>query len=84
MCVTLFTEKRVERRHRLISQRSMRHAEGPEGLDLQKLFREALTQSKNVCTFILYSCKIYIVNLAWKNSVFALDSHTYFQLWNLS
>ncbi|XP_053404258.1 sodium/hydrogen exchanger 1-like [Mercenaria mercenaria] len=42
-------EKIEMRKHRLTSQRSMKEAEGPEGVDLQKLFRSALVSSRHVC-----------------------------------
>ncbi|XP_060597709.1 sodium/hydrogen exchanger 2-like, partial [Ruditapes philippinarum] len=34
------------RRHRLVSQKSMKEAEGPEGIDLKKLFRSAMVSSR--------------------------------------
>lgn len=43
-----FTEKIEMRRHRLVSQKSMKEAEGPEGIDLKKLFRSAMVSSRQV------------------------------------
>ncbi|KAL4220521.1 hypothetical protein ACF0H5_020919 [Mactra antiquata] len=40
-------EKIRSRRERLSSQRSMRNSETPQGIDLQKLFRQALATSRN-------------------------------------
>ena len=54
------TERLVERRQRLVSQQSMRNAEGPEGVNLRSLLRDALTQSKNV-RILLWFC--FSINL---------------------
>lgn len=52
----LFSEKIQDRRQRLVSQKSLKESEGPQGVDLQKLFRNALVSSKHVCILYITHC----------------------------